>query len=278
MATWLIFVITVVFINKKTRNSAFDVIKAACKKQLITPFLIMIVYAFLLTSLFSMTKFWEWKYLKDIFIWVLFVGIPVCFGAVNKGLKKNYFKSMVIDNLKFIVLIEFLFSTFTFNIYVELIMIPCITFVYLLEVVASTDEKLRTTGKIFSGFLAIIGFTVLGFTLNIAINDYKSLGVIETLVVFFIPFVLSILYVPVAYFVALYAKYEIIFIRVMLNKKWTNEQIRKKKCEIYKACSWSYKKLLLFEKEYVNRIYAGISDNEYCALIQNFKKQAKLNV
>lgn len=278
MATWLILVITVVFINKKTRNSTLDVVKAACKKQLITPFLIMIVYAFLLTSLFSMTKFWEWKYLKDILVWVLFVGVPVCFGAVNKGLKKNYFKSMIIDNLKFIVLIEFLLSTFTFNFYVELIMIPFITFVYLLEAVANTDEEFKTAKKIFSVFLAIIGFTVLGFTLNIAINDYRSLGVNETLVVFFIPFVLSILYVPVAYFFALYAKYEIIFIRVTWNKKWTNEQTRMRKCEIYKACSWSYKKLLLFEKEYVNRIYAGISDNEYCDLIQNFKNQVKLNV
>lgn len=277
MATWLILAITVVFINKKTRNSALDVVKTACKKQLITPFLIMIVYAFLLTSLFSITKFWEWKYLKDILVWVLFVGVPVCFGAVTKGLKKNYFKNMIIDNLKFIVLIEFLLSTFTFNFYVELIMIPFITFVYLLEAVANTDEELKTAKKIFSVFLAIIGFTVLGFTLNIAINDYRKLGVNETLVAFFIPFVLSILYVPIAYFFALYAKYEIIFFRVTWHKGWSKKQTRIRKCEIYKACRWSYKKLLLFEKEYVNRIYAGINDNEYCDLIQNFKNQVKLN-
>jgi hypothetical protein len=252
-------------------------VRAACSKYLMRPFIIMILYALSWTFLFSKTNFWEITYLKDISIWVLFVGVPICFGAVNRKVEANYFRNIIIGNLKFIVLIEFLFSTFTFNIYLELLMLPFITFIYLLEAVSNSDEALKPAKKIFSGLLAIIGFTVFGFTLKIAINDYKLLGVYETLVVFLIPIALSVLYLPIAYLFAIYAKYETIFMRVTWHKKWTNEKIRIRKRKIFKACNFSYSRLLLFEKEYVNKIYANISINEFNDLIENFNEQVKMN-
>ena len=67
---WTLAIITFVFASKKMRRSAFGVIKATLPLAL--PFIYMVVYAGGITALFTKFPIWEWFYLKEIIIWVLF--------------------------------------------------------------------------------------------------------------------------------------------------------------------------------------------------------------
>lgn len=217
----LVFIIYVIS-NKKTRPAAMKLIKSACTKKIVIPFLLMIIYAGLFVCILTFFEFWNWIYIKEITIWVLFAGIPMCFNAVSKHIDKHYFRNMVKDNFKLTALIEFFTGTFTFNIIVELLLQPIIVFTVLLHTIASLKNEHKKVEKFMSGVISLIGIIVLAFTFKTAIDSIGSVEGIDIIVGFCLPINLSILYVPVAYFLAVYAKYELLFIR--MSSKCPNDK------------------------------------------------------
>lgn len=97
-------------IHKKAKSTVLPVIKAACKIKLIIPFLIVISFAAVLTWLCTYLPIWDWVYIKDIIFWTLFAGVPVCFNAASREIEKHYFRNIIIDNLKFVALVEFFYG------------------------------------------------------------------------------------------------------------------------------------------------------------------------
>ena len=106
-------------------------------------------------------------------------------------------------------------------------MVPVVSFIVLFEAVAKSNEEFKIIEKICSHLLMIIGFSLIGYTSKIAIVEYKSLGLIDTLIVFLIPLILSILYLPIAYFFAIRSKYEMIFFKSNMEYEF-NEGTKKK--------------------------------------------------
>lgn len=88
---WIIFVVILLFIFKATRRSAFGLVKIATSKIIIISFILLVLYSALLSYLFSMTALWKWIFAKDITVWIVFVGVPVFFGAVTSEIDKGYF-------------------------------------------------------------------------------------------------------------------------------------------------------------------------------------------
>jgi hypothetical protein len=103
--------------------------------------------------------------LKDVAFWVIYTGVPGCFGA-NTNNNNHYFISILKNNLKFIVIVEFLLSSFTFNIIAELILLPCLTFLFLLEAIAATKEEYSKAKKLLSFIIVFVGFSILGLTIK----------------------------------------------------------------------------------------------------------------
>lgn len=268
---WLVLFIVILIVHKSTRNSVFTVIKVASSKQLVIPFICILIYAIGLSFLFSLTSIWKWLYIKDISIWVLLVGVPTCFGAVSKKTDNKYFKNMIINNLKFIVLIEFIINSYTFNILVEIFLLPLLAFLYLLDAFAEMNEEYKDIRKFTSYLMAVIGLAIILFALKKAINDYSSFTTVDTLVSFFIPFGFAIFYLPIAYGFAVYAKYQIIFIR-MRFKETDDKKIRiQHRWKTIKACTLSYSKLCGFEEKCIKKMYARMSEQEFDEIIRSFK-------
>ena len=168
------------------------------------------------------------------------------------------------------MLVEFFISSFTFNIVVEIILIPILTFLFLLDAIAETKEEFKVVKKLMSYLLTLIGLVILGFTLKNAIYDYSSLATVDTFVSFFIPLVFSILYLPVVYGFAVYAKYQMIFIR-MSFKETDDKKIRMQhRWKAIKVCASSYSKLCRFEEECVKNMYVRMSEQEFDNIIRTF--------
>lgn len=110
-AIWFIIILIFCFVSSKIRLSAIGIIKSAYTPKLSVPFIFMIAYASLLVFLQAQMPFWKWLYIKDICIWVIFAGIPSCYKAISKNYNDKYFCTMILDNLKFMVLVEFIISS-----------------------------------------------------------------------------------------------------------------------------------------------------------------------
>ena len=78
--------------------------------------------------------------------------------AVSSEADETYIKKILKENLKFTMILEFFMSTFTFNIWIELAIIPVITIITVMNVIAERKEEYKSVHKLLDSVLAIAGF------------------------------------------------------------------------------------------------------------------------
>lgn len=269
-AIWFSAFIILLFASPKLRNPVLSIINAAITPKLSIPFVLMLIHGSLLVYVLSFMPFWRWNHVKDVLIWFLFSGVPLCYNAIQ-SVEDGYFKSMVLGNVKFLVLVEFLISSFTFNLITEIILLPAITLIVLLDTVADTRQEFAPVKKLTSFVLAVGGVAFIGFTIAEGIDSYQVLNTVDFIVSIFIPIVFSVLYVPIAYMFAVYTRYESLFIHLGFNEPKDARIRRKRRLQIIRACGLSLERILRFQRFYAKHIYASMTQEEFCRLIKEFR-------
>ena len=264
-----------VLCHREIRKSLWNVIVIFFDKKLRILWEIILLYVLTITIVFCYLPIWENIYIKDIIIWFLFSGLIYCMNAVSSEADETYIKKILKDNLKFTMILEFFMSTFTFNIWIELAIIPVITIITVMNVIAEKKEEYKSVHKLLDSVLAIAGFWIFYETIKIGINEYKQLNIINTLVSFMIPIVYLILIIPLEYLLELYSKYEVLFLR-MTFKEEKDKRIRlHHRTAIFRECNFSVRKILLFQREYMIQMYALMKEDEFNQLMQKFRSACK---
>lgn len=264
-----------VLCHREIRKSLWNVIVIFFDKKLRILWEITLLYVLTITMVFCYLPIWENIYIKDIIIWFLFSGLIYCMNAVSSEADETYIKKILKDNLKFTMILEFFMSTFTFNIWIELAIIPVITIITVMNVIAERKEEYKNVHKLLDSVLAIAGFWIFYETIKIGINEYKQLNIINTLVSFMIPIVYLILIIPLEYILELYSKYEVLFLR-MTFKEEKDKRIRlHHRTAIFRECNFSVRKILLFQREYMIQMYALMKEDEFNQLMQKFRSACK---
>ena len=264
-----------VLCHREIRKSLWNVIVIFFDKKLRILWEIILLYVLMITMVFCYLPIWENIYIKDIIIWFLFSGLIYCMNAVSSEADETYIKKILKDNLKFTMILEFFMSTFTFNIWIELAIIPVITIITVMNVIAERKEEYKSVHKLLDSILAIAGFWIFYETIKIGINEYKQLNIINTLVSFMIPIVYLILIIPLEYLLELYSKYEVLFLR-MTFKEEKDKRIRlHHRTAIFRECNFSVRKILLFQREYMIQMYALMKEDEFNQLMQKFRSACK---
>ena len=264
-----------VLCHREIRKSLWNVIVIFFGKKLRILWEIILLYVLTITIVFCYLPIWENIYIKDIIIWFLFSGLIYCMNAVSSEADETYIKKILKDNLKFTMILEFFMSTFTFNIWIELAIIPVITIITVMNVIAERKEEYKSVHKLLDSILAIAGFWIFYETIKIGINEYKQLNIINTLVSFMIPIVYLILIIPLEYILELYSKYEVLFLR-MTFKEEKDKRIRlHHRIAVLRECNFSVRKILLFQREYMIQMYALMKEDEFNQLMQKFRSACK---
>lgn len=268
----MIFILTVKFTS--LRQSIYHLIRTATNKYIIIFFFTTIAYAAIWIKLLSNLSLWDWKYLKDIIFWVLFVGVPICFNTVTEN-SEFYFWNVVKSNFKFVIFLEFLIGTFTFSLVTELVLIPVATLVVLFNAVTATDKSYKSIEKFFSFLQIILGFLILYFAVKSAIQHYIELNSIDLLIAFSTPIIMTFLFLPLAYLYAVYAEYEIL-LKIMKFRVPKDRKIRRKvKWRLLKACKLSRKKVGVFRRNYLMEIYTTMSEEDLDDTFERFSLSYK---
>ena len=222
--------------------------------------------------MFSRLPIWESIYLKDIIIWTLFSGLTICINAVAGEADEKYILKVLKDNIRFTMVTELLLSTFTFSFWVELIIIPITTVIVLFDTVAEHKSDAIAVHKLLQDVMAFAGLCVILQTVRVGILEYRELNVINTLVSFFIPIVYLLLVTPLEYAFELYSKYEMLFIQMHFKEPSDKMVQRKRHLKVIKACGLSVRKIILFQKQCIPRMYVSMSDSEFEALISQLEE------
>ena len=260
--------------NKKIRQGFIGVLKCFFNRKLRKLWEIYFLYIGIITLMFSRFPIWKNIYLKDIILWTLFSGLTICMNAVAGEADEKYISKVLKDNIRFTVVTEFLLSTFTFSLWVELIIIPIMTAITLLDVVAAQKSETVAVHKLLQSVIAFIGLCLVFQTVKVGIREYRELNMVDTLVSFFIPMVYLLFVTPLEYAFELYSKYEMLFIQMHFKEPSDKMVRRKRHLKVIKVCGLSVKRIMLFQKQCIPRMYISMPDVEFDLLISHLEDRS----
>lgn len=268
---WGVILILYVITKKETRNSAYNVIKIFFGKKLRILWIIYFLYVVGITILFSKLSLWKHVYLKDVIIWTLFSGLINYMNAVTREADENYIIKIIKENFKLIIIFEFIINTFTFNILVELLIIPIFTLISILSFVSERDAKYKNVYELTNSVFGILGFVFLYKTIEVGVNEYQQLNVRDTLISFLIPIIYLVLTLPLIYITSLYSKYELLFLGMSFKEGNDKKVNKKRRFDVLRICNISVRKVRIFTYEFLPRMYKSITDEEFDNLLNEFK-------
>lgn len=272
---WGLIIFVFVVYKKDVRDSLFKFIRAIFRKNLMVFWIIYVFYVVCITWTISLLSFWDNIFIKDILVWTMFSGIVCYVNAISREADEKYIKKILKNNFKLFIIIEFIVSTFTFNIFVELLIIPAITVLTMLFYFSENKIEFQSVYKFLNIILIVFGFWFIYETIKVGINEYKNLSAVNTLVSFTIPLVYLVLMLPLIYAVELYAKYQLLFAHISYKWKDVNTR-RKRQFKILKICKFSVRKLIIFQKEYFPKIYINMTEDEFNNLLTEFRNDKRI--
>jgi hypothetical protein len=157
--------------------------------------------------------FWNISQLKDTMIWVLGFAFLTLFETPQISRSVGRLKSAILDVISIVLVIEFFMNLYVMSLWLELLLVPAVTCGGLLLVVAERSKEHASAGAFLRTVQALIGFGLLFFVVFRIVGDFKQLATLQTLRNLLLPAVLSVLYVPFVYVMALYMAYDSLFRR-----------------------------------------------------------------
>lgn len=268
---WLAIIIFLILIKKETRIAFIDCIKLLFESKIAIVWLIYCLYIFLITMLLRNLSIWKRIYIKDIIIWFILVGLINYIKSITDNDFEFSLRKLVKDNINVNIIVEFIISIFTFDIILELIIVPIATILSLLSLYPERNSNYESVYKIIDGIMGAFGLFLAFKTIEVGIYEYKYIDMKDTLVIFMIPIVYSFLSIPLYYIIRLYTKYEIVFVSLPFNKVINSKAKKRRFYKIFKVCCFSIEKLEYFYKNYVPYMYISMTEEEFDESLNNLE-------
>lgn len=265
LSVWIIIAVVVGLCTKAGREFLGSIALIIFNRKFII-FCMVFLSFFVLTVLYLYwVGFWNIFLLKDTIFWVMFVEIPLFTKTIEKAKDARFFAKLIKDNLALIVIIEFLLNFWTFNLVIELAIVP-ITFVLgAIYAFALRDKNTAIVKKFLDGLFAIFGIVVTIYSTYHLIISPKDLWNIEVLKEFVFPIILLFMNLPVVYGLALYNVYEQVFIRV----KGKNGEQQKMKRQIFRFAGVDLAKITSVRNNTMRTTMVSLTNRE---LQQNLER------
>lgn len=237
--------------QKKIRKSIFGVIKALFAKQIFVSILCLLLYVIIIVYGLWYIDLWNSSLVKDTIYWTFGVGFILMMNS-NKALQeKNYFKKFVQENIKLFVILEFILGLYVFGIVAEFILMPIVIFLSALLGFTEASEEHKPVKSLIMNIFGLIGVFYLAYSGFEIYKNFKDFASYDNLRGLIFPAIMTILFLPFAYFYVLYTHYETLFVRVGAFLKDNKTLSRYAKWRILLSVNFSLKKLKLITPGYL---------------------------
>jgi len=268
----LIFLVGGLF-HKNIRTSIFSVLKALSQKKFAIVLTAMFLYIGLVVLLYRKIQLWNIFLIKDTGFWVLGTAFVLLVDTARASQDEHYFEKILWDNLKLILVLEFIVNLYTFSLWVEIILMPLLFLIVAMGAVAETRKEHMPVKKVTDPILAIFGISLIIFALFNIIVDYQEFATIKNLRAFLLPPLLTLAYIPFLYFLALFIAYENLFIRLDIFLKKDKALAKLAKRKIVFLCLINLGKLNKFARENTQELMRLNNENNILNLIQQFNRK-----
>lgn len=269
---WLLIFLFLALSQKNIRNSMLGVLKAFFQKKIITVFLAMFVYVFFIILLFSKLQIWNVSLTKDTIFWILGSAFVLLMNVNNATQDDHHFKKILLDNLKLILVLEFIITLYSFNFWLEMIFVPVMFLIVAMGAMAEIKKEYLLVKKLIDYVLAFIGIFLIVFAASKIIGDYQGFVKANNLHSFVLPPLMTLVYMPFLYIFALIMAYEILFVRLDIFLKNDKELAGFAKQKIFRLCFLNLGKLNRFAKESMSDLLNLRDKNGILDLVEKFNK------
>lgn len=273
---WVIVIIVVLLFIRNIRKYILELVKLLFSKQIIVTILLMVIYIGLEILVLYKVGFWDIDIIKETIYWIIgsaFILLVNSKGAFNESV---YIKRTIFSSLKLIALIQFIVNLYVFNLIVEIIIIPIVTIIVIMDVYSGSQEKYARIHKVTTGMLAIFGLVMVTISVVNILSNKEAYFILENIRKLFLPFLLMIGYMPFIYMFALYSEYEILFKRIDIFMSNDKEATRYAKIQIFKLCHLNIWKLRRFETKNRNRLLRKNDKESIDAIIRESRDNTKV--
>lgn len=194
----------------------------------------MIFYLGLIIYVFYSLGLWEASLYKDFLFWLLTSAFVMLF-EFGKLKSTKDFNNIILKLITINAIIEFIASNYNLSLLKEFLLIPILTFVSLLLVVAQQKKKENEKViKLLNFILSSFGLIIFCYVIFRLIKSPEELFSIKNLKSFLLSPIFTILFIPFVFLIVIYSKYEQIFSNINRYKFLSDSRKREIKYSIFR--------------------------------------------
>ena len=217
LIVWAFAVVFFVLVSPRmgqVRTCSVNLLKSLCTKSILQMFASMFVYiAVIIYGLFRI-GLWESHQLKNTIVWTASVAVVYLFRIESAKKEPKFFRKLIADNLKLTAIIQFICGVYVFGFVVELTILPLLAILGGMLAVSQNDRKDPLVEKTLNAILALIGIILIGYAIYMLLTHFEVFATKQTMYDFFIPPLLTFLYLPYIVIMMVCTTYELIYLKI----------------------------------------------------------------
>jgi len=201
------------------RKLLWGVVRAFFRRQILSAVCVMALYSTGAVVLLAAVGMWGIALRKDTIVWFCASAMAMAMRLITWEASEDVLWKVIAENFRVVILLEFLVNTYTFSLPAELVLMPSITLIVMLNEYASAHKQDAQVANFTQGLQALIGFAILAIAVIRAVSDLTTLGSVDTLRRVALAPLLSLLFIPCLYALVLASKYQQVFLRLDIGPK-----------------------------------------------------------
>jgi hypothetical protein len=211
---WMGIVVVALLLFTKLRPPLFAIARAVLHPKIVNVVGLAAVYTSGCVLLLARTGIWRWDNLKTTIAW--FAATAVVAMASTKELEKgaSALGALVREAIAVTAIVLFLGSINTMPFWAEFLLLPFLTVTTTMVAVAEHQPEHRIVIAPLNGILAIVGLSIIGYSIHRIIADWSDFDVALQVREFVIPIALTMMFLPFLYGLILFMGFESAAIRL----------------------------------------------------------------
>lgn len=198
------------------RSAASGVLRALVAKPILISLAAMAVYIALCVKALSLLGVWEPANLKTTIAWALTFAFASMIELSRVTADATFYQKTVKETVSLTVALVFVTQFFTFSLPAELILVPVMAMLGLLEAFSGTRPEWAAVHKLLTWILTIAGLGFIIHAIYQLTQHWSEFATFATMREFATPILLSVLFLPFIFVLSVYSVYERVFIRLGL--------------------------------------------------------------
>lgn len=208
---WLGLLFVFALVNRTGRSALTQLAAAFLKVPLVLIFLSMVVYVAGLVFLLHWARLWTLPLISETVLWFFGPAVILLSRFDRASNNPRFLREALLGVLKYTLILEFVMNLRPAGLLVEILLVPILTIVTLLHLVAGLKEEHRAVRTFMDILLAVFGLSLFLYTVVGVVQDPREFATYENLLELLVPILLTLAFVPFVYVVAVLTTYGRLF-------------------------------------------------------------------